>query len=270
MSDILTRIIEDKKQEILQRKAETPVERLERSPYFNRIPHSLKSSLARKKASGIIAEFKRMSPSAGRINRNADPVDTTLGYMRAGATALSVLTDRKYFGGSRDDLMRAREVNDCPILRKEFILDPYQVLESKAIGADAILLIASVLDNSSVRELAGQARDLGLEVVLEVHNASELAYVNPWIDIIGVNNRDLEKMETDVQISIDLAGMIREEFVKISESGIHDPETIHFLRNMGYRGFLIGEYFMKKKDPVKACRKFVDKLDGFKKKKSAK
>jgi indole-3-glycerol phosphate synthase len=260
MSDILDRIIADKKLEVRQRKAETSIERLKKSPFFNRTPLSLKKSLNKKDASGIIAEFKRMSPSAGRINRNADPVDITQGYVHAGASALSILTDHKYFAGSRDDLMRAREVNKCPILRKDFMIDPYQVLEAKAIGADAILLIASVLNNSTINQLALGAHDLGMEVILEIHDPSELAYLNRHIDIVGVNNRNLKEMETDVHISIDLAGKIPEEMLMISESGIHDPETINYLKELGYRGFLIGEYFMKHDKPDKACRKFIKKL----------
>ncbi len=260
MSNILDRIIEVKKLEVSERKSATPVDRLEKSPYFKRTTVSLKESLISETATGIIAEFKRMSPSAGRINRNADPVEITSGYVHAGASALSVLTDRKFFAGTRDDLMRAREVNKCPILRKDFIIDPYQVLEAKAIGADVILLIASVLDNSSIRELAQKAHDVGLEVLLEVHDSCELAYLNEWIDIVGVNNRNLKKMETDVQTSIDLAGMIPEQFLKISESGIHDPETINFLKGLGYRGFLIGEFFMRHENPAKACRKFISQM----------
>ncbi|MFC2112084.1 indole-3-glycerol phosphate synthase TrpC [Bacteroidota bacterium] len=261
MNQILESIIENKRLEVAQRKSATPVERLESSPFFNRTPISLKKSLMSEHASGIIAEFKRKSPSAGWLKRNADPVDITRGYVHAGATALSVLTDRNFFAGTRDDLMRAREVNKCPILRKDFMIDPYQVLEAKAIGADVILLIASVLDNSSIREMAGQAHDMGLEVLLEIHESSELAYLNNWIDIVGVNNRNLKKMETDVQTSIDLAGMIPEQYLKISESGIHDPETIIFLKNLGYRGFLIGEYFMKHAKPEKSCRKFINKIN---------
>ena len=261
MSTILDRIIENKKLEVQQRIAETPVDRLEKSPYFKRTPVSLKEALMPKKASGIIAEFKRMSPSAGWINRNSDPVDITAGYVQAGATALSVLTDRKYFAGTRDDLMRAREVNKCPILRKDFMVDPYQVLEAKAIGADVILLIASVLENTSIMELAKLAHDVGLEVLLEVHDSQELACLNEWIDIVGVNNRNLKKMKTDVQTSIDLAGRIPEQFLKISESGIHDPETINYLKGLGYKGFLVGEHFMKHKNPAKACRKFIKKMN---------
>ncbi len=260
MSNILHQIIENKKLEVQERITVSPIRKLEKSPFFDRATISLKESLLCDNSSGIIAEFKRMSPSAGRINRNADPVDITMGYVHAGAAALSVLTDRKYFDGRRDDLMKAREVNNCPILRKEFIIDRYQVIEAKALGADAILLIASVLDNSTLIELAKMAHSFGLEVILEIHDLDELPYLNQWVDIVGVNNRNLKKMETDVQTSIDLAGKIPEDFLKISESGINDPETINYLKEVGYQGFLIGEYFMKQEKPAKACRKFIEKM----------
>lgn len=260
MSNILDRILEDKRIEVRQRIAESPVQKLEESPYFERTCISLKESLLKENSTGIIAEFKRMSPSAGRINRNADPVDITRGYVQAGASAISVLTDRKYFSGSRDDLMRAREMNRTPILRKDFMIDEYQVIEAKAVGADAILLIAAAIDNSSAVELAKLAHSFGLEVILEVHEPSELSYLNQWVDVVGVNNRNLKRMETDVQTSIEMAGMISGEVLKISESGINDPETINFLKGLGYNGFLIGEYFMKHENPVKACKKFIKKM----------
>jgi indole-3-glycerol phosphate synthase len=260
MSHILDRIIEDKKLEVQQRKTETPVDRLETCPYFERETRSLVGALGKKKSSGIIAEFKRKSPSAGWMNRSADPVDITSGYIKSGAAALSVLTDTKYFGGSRDDLMRAREVNASPILRKDFIIDEYQVIEAKAIGADAVLLIAAVLSNSMIMDLARLAHSHGMEVILEVHEPSELALLNQWVDIVGVNNRDLKKMKTDVRTSMDMAGLIPPDFMRISESGINDPETIHQLKQKGYNGFLIGERFMKKEKPAKACRKFIEKI----------
>ncbi len=260
MITILDEIIDHKRQELIQRKKETPVSRLEKCPFFSRTPISLKASLNSEKASGIIAEYKRMSPSAGWINQNADPVDITRGYIKAGASALSVLTDRKYFAGKRDDLIRVRETNESPILRKEFMIDEYQVVEAKAIGADAILLIASVLDNTRIMELSKLAHSLGMEVLMEVHEAAELAYLNDWIDIVGVNNRDLKKMETDVQTSVDMAGLIPDRYLKISESGINNPETVKKLKKLGYKGFLVGEYFMQQDDPIKSCSGFIKKI----------
>lgn len=259
MNHILDKIIADKKREVNQLKAEKGIRELEKEAGFERQPVSLKKSL--EEEIGIIAEFKRKSPSAGWISRYADPESVTLEYIRAGARALSVLTDRKYFAGSRDDLLRAREVNRCPILRKDFIVDDYQVLESRAMGADAILLIAAVLDKTRVRELAAKAHSVGLEVLLEIHESHELEHLDGKIDLVGVNNRNLKRMETDVQTSIDLAGRIPEDFVKISESGIHDPQTIHYLKSLGYRGFLIGEYFMRQEQPGKACRNFIRELN---------
>ncbi len=260
MKNILTRIIEDKKKEVQERIAEFPISQLEESRFFKRAVVSLKESLLSPGSSGIIAEFKRMSPSVGHINRYADPAEITRGYVHAGASALSVLTDRKYFGGSRDDMMRAREVNHCPILRKDFMIDEYQVIEAKALGADVILLIASVLDNSILVELAKLARSFEMEVILEIHDPTELSSLNPWIDGVGVNNRNLRMMETDVQTSIDMVEKIPDDFLKISESGINDPETINFLKGLGYRGFLIGEHFMKQEKPASACRKFIEKM----------
>jgi indole-3-glycerol phosphate synthase len=260
MSNILDRIIADKILEVGQRKSEIPAEQLEESPLFSRSPVSLKSSLAGPGASGIIAEFKRMSPSSGWINRNADPAVVTRAYLQAGASAISVLTDRKYFAGSREDLKKAREVNNCPVLRKDFIIDEYQLLEARSLGADAILLIASVLGGPRIRQMAREAKRLEMEVILEIHDPSELSLLNEWIDVVGVNNRDLKKMETDVQTSIELAGLIPGDFLKISESGIHDPETINYLKELGYRGFLIGEYFMRHENPGKACRNFIEKI----------
>jgi indole-3-glycerol phosphate synthase len=262
MNNILDRIIADKKIEIGRRKSGTAPDLLEKSPGFSRKTLSLRSGLASAGASGIIAEFKRMSPSAGWINRHADPVEVSRAYLRAGASALSVLTDHKYFGGRGDDLLSVREACRCPILRKEFIIDEYQLLESRSMGADAVLLIASILDGTRVKELAREARNVGLEVILEVHGPSELSVLNEWIDIVGVNNRDLKRMETDVQTSIDMAERIPDEFLKISESGIHDPETINFLKGLGYRGFLIGEYFMRHEAPGAACRNFIEKISG--------
>jgi indole-3-glycerol phosphate synthase len=216
--------------------------------------------LARSSKDGIIAEFKRKSPSRGIIKENADPVKISKGYVQAGADGLSVLTDTKYFAGSREDLVRVREANQCPILRKDFMIDEYQVLEARAWGADVILLIAAVLKHNEVRNLSALAHSLGLEVLLEIHEESELDVLNENIDIVGVNNRDLKRMVTDVNTSIDLSEKIPGDFLKISESGISDPGTIRSLKEHGYRGFLIGEYFMQQSDPANACKELIDGL----------
>ena len=243
-----------------EQKERVPVSKLEQSPLFGQPTRSLRDVLARNNSGGIIAEFKRKSPSRGMIRENADPVEITQGYHQAGAVGLSVLTDRKYFQGSREDLIRIREAGQIPILRKDFMLDEYQVLEARAWGADVILLIAAVLEKERVRDLSALARSIGLEVLLEVHQASELGFLNEHIDMVGVNNRDLKRMVTDVHTSVRLADKIPADYIKISESGISDPGTLITLRENGYRGFLIGEFFMQDPDPAAACRKLVDGL----------
>ena len=258
--DILETIIADKKQEVQLQKQKVPVAGLEDSPLFKRQTISLREWLAESSTGGIIAEFKRKSPSRGMINEKADPVKISKGYVLAGASGLSVLTDTKYFAGSREDLVRIREANQCPILRKDFMIDEYQVLEARSWGADVILLIAAVLEKDEVRNLSALAHSLGLEVLLEVHQESELDVLNENIDIVGVNNRDLKRMVTDVNTSIELSEKIPADFLKISESGISDPGTILTLNEYGYRGFLIGEYFMQQTDPGNACRDLIEGL----------
>ena len=241
-------------------KQKVSIDMLERHPVFNRPTISLRDGLAGNTKGGIIAEFKRKSPSRGIINENADPVEISKGYVQAGAEGLSVLTDTKYFAGSREDLLRVREANRCPTLRKDFMIDEYQVVEARAWGADVILLIAAVLEKDKVRNLSTLAHSLGLEVLLEIHEESDLDDLNENIDIVGVNNRDLKRMHTDVNTSLLLSEKIPADFLKISESGISDPGTILTLKEYGYRGFLIGEYFMQQKDPANACRELIEGL----------
>jgi indole-3-glycerol phosphate synthase len=186
--------------------------------------------------------------------------EVTTGYFRAGASALSILTDSEFFGGAMEDLVRAREINPVPILRKDFILHEYQVIESKALGADVILLIAAVLDKDKIRQLAALARSVQLEVILEVHDASELKMLNEYVTIVGVNNRDLRDFSVDTARSVKLAPDIPDEFLSISESGIHSPQVIRQLRACGYHGFLIGERFMQQSDPATAFSEFVKQL----------
>jgi indole-3-glycerol phosphate synthase len=195
------------------------------------------------------------------INDNISVEEVTQKYIKAGAVGLSVLTDTLFFGGTNNDLIAARYLHECPILRKDFIIDEYQVIESKAIGADIILLIAAILSESRVKELSGLAKSLGLEVLLEVHQKEELDKMNENIDIIGVNNRNLMTFAVDIQTSLDLAKLISPEFIKISESGIHSKEQVRKLKEAGYNGFLIGENFMKESDPGEACKKFIDSLN---------
>lgn len=258
---ILDQINETKRQEIATQKKLFPVENLVASPYFNRKCHSLKAALQKDGASGVIAEFKPKSPSKGVINDRADVTEVTRGYVSAGASGLSVLTDEEYFGGSIENLAKARFANpETPILRKDFMLDPYQVYEAKAHGADVILLIAESLTKELLQELTLKAKELGLEVLVEVHNEEELAKLNPQVDIVGVNNRDLRTFKIDVETSVRLSKLIPDQFVKISESGISDPENIGKLRDAGFQGFLIGETFMKTGDPAAACKEFIANL----------
>ncbi len=251
--NILDKIIENKRKEVAERKSLYPLKLLEKSIYFETKPVSLSKYLLREDKSGIIAEYKTMSPSAGVINSAADPGVITLGYMQAGASALSVLTDNKFFNGSFADLKRARSLNYCPILQKDFITEEYQVVEAKSIGADAILLIAAVLDGNDVKKLSSVATSLGMEVVMEVHSEEELEFVTDNISVIGVNNRNLKTFNTDLSASLDLADKIPEGKVRISESGIKGPEDMLRLRKAGFDGFLMGEIFMRCTDPVEKC-----------------
>lgn len=260
--DILQKIIAHKHKEVEERRSLYTEKLLEQSIYFEGKPISLKKYLLREDKSGIIAEFKRQSPSKGIINAHAPVERTTIGYMQAGASALSVLTDSDFFGGSSEDLSTARKFNFCPVLRKDFIVDEYQIVEAKSIGADAILLIAAALEPQRLKELAAFAKSFGLEVLMEVHNQEELENnLNEHVDVVGVNNRNLKTFEVSVETSKALAPLIPNEFVKISESGISDPATIIDLRTHGFQGFLIGETFMKTGRPERAAQEFIESLN---------
>jgi indole-3-glycerol phosphate synthase len=258
--NLLDNIIEHKKRELSARMEKTSLEDLKKMPGYVRKTLSLTRALLDPERTGIIAEFKRKSPSRGVLNQQATLEEVTTGYFRAGASALSILTDSEFFGGAMEDLVRAREINPVPILRKDFILHEYQVIESKALGADVILLIAAVLDKDKIRQLAALARSVQLEVILEVHDASELKMLNEYVTIVGVNNRDLRDFSVDTARSVKLAPDIPDEFLSISESGIHSPQVIRQLRACGYHGFLIGERFMQQSDPATAFSEFVKQL----------
>jgi len=259
--NILDTIVAAKKKEITDKKSTIPVALLERSIYYETQPVSFKKYLLRNDLSGIIAEFKRKSPSLGSINPHASVERTTIGYMQAGASALSVLTDQQFFGGKYEDLTTARKFNFCPILRKDFILDEYQIIEAKSMGADVILLIASILEPAQVKQLADFAHSLGLEVLLEVHDQEELEQtLTDKVDAIGVNNRNLKDFTVSIETSQKLAALIPDSIIKVSESGISQPETILTLKDYGYRGFLMGEAFMKTSRPEKACATFIQAL----------
>ena len=259
--NILDEIIASKTKEVTHKKALFPQKLLESSIHFGVQPISLKKYIKRSDKSGIIAEIKRKSPSKGIINSQVSVERISIGYMQAGASALSVLTDKAYFGGSNEDLTVARDYNFCPILRKDFIIDEYQIIEAKSIGADAILLIAAALSPIRLQELAKFAKSLQMEVLMEVHDLTELqANLHPEIDLIGVNNRNLKSFETDVTTSKNLVNHIPAEYLKISESGIDSPAVVHELQQIGFDGFLIGESFMKHSRPEHACGKFIKEL----------
>lgn len=258
MMNILDKIIAYKQKEVAEKSSLIPVKLLERSTYFESKIVSMKSYISDPEKSGIIAEFKRKSPSKGIINGAVSPEKVSIGYMQAGASALSILTDSEFFGGSNQDLQTVRKFNFCPILRKDFVIEEYQLVEAKSIGADAILLIAAALSPEKLKSLAYFAKSLGLEVLLEVHNQAELeASLCDAVDLVGVNNRNLKTFEVDVETSLSLVDQIPSSFVKISESGISSIETMVKLKNAGFDGFLIGENFMKTSRPEQAAYNFI-------------
>ncbi|WP_299579010.1 indole-3-glycerol phosphate synthase TrpC [uncultured Sunxiuqinia sp.] len=258
---ILDEINANKRREVAAAKAKISLEELKLSPFFKRTPHSLKAALQTEGASGIIAEFKTKSPSKGEINSGVEVTKVTSAYVAAGVSGLSVLTDHQYFGGSFENLAKARFANPhTPILRKDFMLDPYQVYEAKAHGADLILLIAASLSKEEMLLLSETAKELGLEVLVEVHAEDEIEKLNPLVDLVGVNNRNLKTFEVDVETSVRLSKQLPADMVRISESGLSSVENIHYLRKAGFDGFLMGENFMKSENPGKACAEFISKL----------
>lgn len=259
--NILDKIIAHKRREVDQLKNLISISKLEQRPDFARTTFKMTEFILDKAKTGIIAEFKKKSPSKGVINANASVEETTRGYVAGGCSALSVLTDSNFFGGSNDELKKARAVNPVPIIRKDFTIDEYQVVEAKSIGADAILLIASVLDPKLSKQLTAVAHSLDLQVLLEVHDETELkAHVECGADLIGVNNRNLKTFDVSLEASKRLAPLIPEGVVKVSESGITSPDTILELRQFGYRGFLIGENFMRQLNPGEAAISFMTEL----------
>ncbi|MFD2872399.1 indole-3-glycerol phosphate synthase TrpC [Mucilaginibacter ximonensis] len=259
--NILDKIVLNKKAEVAEAKKNTSIKELESSALFGRDSYSFKEFLTAPNRTGIIAEFKRRSPSKGIINDQAGVEAVTTAYAAAGASALSVLTDKDFFMGTQADLHKARQANQIPILRKDFMIDEFQIIEAKSLGADIILLIAAILTPKEIDALAKQAKSLGLNVLLEVHNLEELERsINPNLDAIGVNNRNLADFTVSVETSYQLAEHIPAEFMKISESAISNPETIKGLKQAGFNGFLIGENFMKQADPGAAMAEFVKAL----------
>lgn len=257
--NILARIIAHKKAEVAARKKGFPISDLERKPLFRRQGMSLRKSLLDAEKTGIIAEFKRASPSKGIINNQATVQEVTAAYAQYGASGISVLTDESFFQGSLQDLFEAT-IQPVPLLRKDFMIDEYQLVEAKAYGASVILLIAACLSPRAVKDLAGVARTLGLEVLLELHDASELGHVCPEVDLVGINNRNLKTFEVNLEHSIRMAEKIGDQMIKVAESGISNVNNIAYLKQHGFQGFLIGEHFMKEKDPAAGFRNFVVSL----------
>ncbi|MDT7827838.1 indole-3-glycerol phosphate synthase TrpC [Pricia sp. S334] len=258
--NILDKIVTDKRKEVDLRKSLIPVSQLEKSVLFDYPTVSLTDKL-RHSETGIIAEHKRRSPSKSVINQDLNVQDVARGYEAAGVCGMSVLTDAKYFGGGLDDLLVARAAVDIPLLRKEFIIDEYQIFEARAHGADVILLIAAILDKKKIKRFSERAQSLGLEVLLEVHNEEELHYsIMPSLDLLGVNNRNLKTFAVSLETSKKLSALIPDDFVKISESGISRVEAIQQLQPYGYQGFLIGETFMRTQNPGKAAGEFIDRM----------
>ena len=258
---ILDKIIANKKVEVNLRKKLFPLDFWEKSPLFERDTYSI-TFLLRSKRTGIIAEHKRRSPSKQNINSSLSVIDVAKGYEAAGVSGMSILTDGKYFGGSLEDLNLARAVTQLPLLRKEFIVDEYQVLEAKAHGADLILLIAAVLSRKEIESLSTFAQSLGLEVLLEVHNLEEIEKsIMPSLNLLGVNNRNLKTFEVNIDTSRELAEKIPSDFIKVSESGISKTESIKDLKKYGYQGFLVGEKFMKTDDPGQSAVEFIKTIN---------
>ncbi|MFI3330873.1 MAG: indole-3-glycerol phosphate synthase TrpC [Rikenellaceae bacterium] len=259
MKDVLLEIIANTKIEVAQRKQLLPLEQLEQQCSEPRTKISMRASLE-KSSSGIISEFKRRSPSKGWIKQEGVAKDITKQYEKAGASALSILTDEKFFGGTMQDIISSREGLALPIIRKDFIIDEYQIYEARKIGANAILLIAAALSVEQCESLAKKAHELELEVLLEVHSKSELTHVNKYVDMVGVNNRNLGSFHTDIQNSFELIDHLPQDVLLVSESGISKPETVKQLRQAGFKGFLIGENFMKSTQPGKELENFINEV----------
>lgn len=257
--NILDTIITRKKIEVAERKRSKSIPELENGPFFKNKTLSFSDFLLREDKTGIIAEFKRKSPSKGIINNTSTVTEVTTAYAKYGASGISVLTDEDFFGGSLNDLLEST-INEVPLLRKDFIIDEYQLIESKAFGAEVILLIAACLSREQVKTLAALAKNIGLNVLLEIHNEQELAHICNDVDVVGVNNRDLKTFTVDINRSIELSEQIAGDAIKISESGIDTISSINLLKNHGFSGFLIGEKFMKEKNPGLAFQDFTEKL----------
>lgn len=255
---ILDKIIKRKKQEIALAKSKIPLQKLKDSEFFGRETLSLKQSV--KNRSGIIAEFKRKSPSKGIINDNVTPLEVVSQYEKFGASGISILTDSEFFGGNLQDILNVRNKIGIPILRKDFMVDKYQFYEAKSIGADAVLLIASCLSPNQVQEFTELAHELNLEVLLEIHTEDELAHFNKNVELVGINNRNLKDFKVDLQHSVNLKNQLPDGVISVAESGIYSVEDYQFLKSKGFDAFLMGEFFMRNENPGKAFEEFVKEV----------
>ncbi|WP_395045107.1 indole-3-glycerol-phosphate synthase [Flavobacterium sp.] len=259
--NILESIKQKKVEEVAFLKSICSIKSLEKSGFFESKTISIKQSILFSKTGGIISEFKRKSPAKGNINLDANVISITTGYVDAEVAALSVLTDVTFFGAKPDDFFLARENNKIPILRKDFIIDEYQIIQSKTLGADVILLIAKILTHQQMHNYTNLAHQLGMEVFLETQNETEiLSVLDIDFDLIGINNRNLNSFEVSIENSIKLAKLLPESSIKIAESGIQSVETIKLLKQNGFNGFLIGEYFMKEQNPAEKCKELIQQL----------
>ena len=259
--DILQTIVAAKRKEVENLKPMSSIERFEKDGFFWEVANrSLKQSLLAEGSSGIIAEFKRKSPSKGWFKTKELEVESVVVSYNKFAAGISVLTDDEFFGGDLDDLIQTKVITDIPVLRKDFIIDEWQIAEAKAFGADVILLIAACLTKAEVKKMAGFTKSIGLESLLEIHNEEELGHICDEVDMVGVNNRNLKTFEVDVRTSLELIDKIPTGKPAISESGISNVETILTLKEAGFKGFLMGETFMKEAEPGIAFEQFVTKF----------
>lgn len=257
---ILDSIVAAKYREVEERKLLFPVSFLEKCRHFNATTRSLKRAILKEGSYGIIAEFKRKSPSAGLINEAALPFDVCLKYSEAGASAVSVLTDAEFFGGSSIDLSNVREHVDCPVLRKDFIIDEYQIIEARSIGADAILLIAEIHEAKKLKQLFEFACSLELEALIEFHDEKNISRLPYEAQMIGINSRNLDSFRVNIDHLAEMTNLLPSNVIKVAESGIKSVSDYHNLKAAGFSGFLIGEYFMKNPDPGSACKSFIGNM----------
>jgi indole-3-glycerol phosphate synthase len=258
--NILDKIVLEKKSIVDASKKEISIDALEKSGYFLQKAYSFEEQLKLANGTGIIAEFKRQSPSKGAINKNANVEEVSKAYEDAGAVAISVLTDESFFGAEKNDFALARKTVQIPLLRKDFIIDEYQIIETKAMGADMLLLIGACLSKQEIKSFASLANSIGLQVLLEIHTEEELEMITEHCNFIGINNRNLKTFEVDLENSIRLANSLPKDKIKIAESGISEVETVLHLKKQGFDGFLMGENFMKTSDPGESCKTFIQQL----------